>query len=184
MGRKRRMWIPDYYYHVVCRGNRRDALFKDDGDFKTFLFILQTVNKKTPFELSSYCLMTNHYHLQMRSREQPISKVMSLLNKRYADYYNTKNGLTGHVFEKRYFDKIINTELSMLEVSRYIHLNPFAAGMVTRPEDYRWSSYRYYLHTSRAPMLNMEVVLGCFSGNGEEKRRKYREYVVEEMKVK
>lgn len=177
MARKKRIWIPHLFYHIVSRGNRRDALFKDDGDFKTFLLILQDVSKKAPFELASYCLMTNHFHLQLRSTKQPISKVMSLINKRYADYYNTKNNLSGHVFEKRYYDKIIPTKQAMLEVSRYIHLNPVEANMVNRPETYRWSSYRYYLHTLNHHQLNMDVILGYFSGSDLERRKKYETFV-------
>lgn len=181
MARKTRIWLPNYFYHIVCRGNRRDALFKDESDFETFLRMLEQINKKTPFELASYCLMTNHFHLQMRSKDQPISKVMSLINKRYADYYNTKNSITGHVFEKRYYDKIIDSKQGMLEVSRYIHLNPLEARMVIKAQNYRWSSYRYYLHTSTHHMLNMDAVLGYFPGSGMEKREKYREFVGEDI---
>lgn len=180
MARKKRIWIPHAYYHVVCRGNRRDALFKDTGDFKTFLHILDQVHKKAPFELVTYCLMTNHFHLQLRSTEQPLSKVMSLINKRYADYYNTKYRLTGHVFEKRYYDKIIDSSAGMLEVSRYIHRNPLEAEMVQKAESYPWSSYRYYLHTTHHGKLHMEAILDHFSGEEWEKRRKYREYVEDE----
>lgn len=183
MARKIRIWIPTCFYHVVCRGNRRDALFKDEGDFKTFLHMLALVNKKTPFELASYCIMTNHFHLQLRSKEQPVSKVMSLLNKRYADYYNTKNGITGHVFEKRYYDKIIDSGAGMLEVSRYIHLNPVKAKMVMRAESYQWSSYRYYLNTLRHHMLDMDAVLDYFSGNEMEKREKYQKFMEQEQVV-
>jgi len=172
------------FYHIVCRGNRRDPLFKDVGDFKVFLLILQEVAKKTPFELASYCLMTNHFHLQLRSTKQPVSKVMSLINKRYADYYNTKNNLTGHVFEKRYYDKIIPSKQAMLDVSRYIHLNPVEAKMVQKPETYRWSSYRYYLYNLNHNQLNMDVILDYFSGNEIERRRKYQAYVEDAKKVK
>nr|WP_306807537.1 transposase [Cytobacillus gottheilii] len=121
MGRKKRIWLPDYFYHIVCRGNRRDFLFKEETDFVAFLYILEQVYHKYPFELISYCFMTNHFHLQLRSQNQPISKIMSLVNKRYATYYNTKYNLTGHVFEKRYYDKIITNKQGMLEVSKYIH---------------------------------------------------------------
>lgn len=179
MARKKRIWVPHLFYHIVCRGNRRDALFKDDGDFKTFLHILNQVNERAPFELASYCLMTNHFHLQLRSQDQPISKVMSLINKRYADYYNTKNRLSGHVFEKRYYDKIIPSNKGVLKVSKYIHLNPVVAKMVEKPEMYEWSSYRYYLHTLSYSQLNMGVILDCFSGNEMEKRMKYESFVNE-----
>jgi hypothetical protein len=113
----------------------------------------------------------------MRSKEQPISKVMSLINKRYADYYNTKNKLTGHVFEKRFYDGVIDSKQGMLEVSRYIHMNPLEAEMVTKAESYRWSSYRYYLYTSNHHILNMDVVLDYFSGSHVDKREKYRRFV-------
>ena len=109
---------------IVCRGNRRDPLFKEANDFRAFLYILEQLHENIPFEIASYCLMTNHFHLQARSQQQSISKVMALVNKRYANYYNTRYGLTGHVFEKRYFSKIIDDDAGMLEVSRYIHLNP------------------------------------------------------------
>ncbi|SDQ20304.1 REP-associated tyrosine transposase [Virgibacillus salinus] len=181
MVRKPRLWVPESFYHIVCRGNRRDALFKDIGDFKVFLHMLQEVNEQAPFELATYCLMTNHFHLQLRSQVQPVSKVMSLLNKRYADYYNTKNSITGHVFEKRYFDKIIYSNEDMLEISRYIHLNPLKAGMVKTPESYRWSSYRYYLYTKKSALLNSDVILDSFSGSVTEKREKYRMYLNEEI---
>ncbi|GAJ57242.1 hypothetical protein B23_0431 [Geobacillus thermoleovorans B23] len=74
--------------------------------------------------------MTNHFHLQLRSKQEPISKVMALMNKRYANYYNTRYRLTGHVFEKRYYGKWIDNDSGMLEVSRYIHLNPVEAHIV------------------------------------------------------
>ncbi len=177
MARKKRIWMPNAFYHVVCRGNRREPLFIDAGDYKTFLYLLRKVHEKTPFELASYCLMTNHFHLQLRSKEQPISKVMSLINKRYADYYNTKYKFTGHVFEKRYFDEIIEPGTGMIKVSRYIHLNPVKAEMVERPEQYPWSSYRYYLHTLGNGMLVMDEVLAYFTGDEVGKRMRYKEFM-------
>ncbi|MFC7747449.1 transposase [Lentibacillus kimchii] len=169
--------MPDAFYHIVCRGNRRDNLFLDDEDIKVFFQIMIQVNKKTPFVLASYCLMTNHFHLQLRSGQHTVSKVMSLINKRYADYYNTKYKLTGHVFEKRYYDKLIDSKLGMLETSRYIHLNPVEAGMVAMPAHYPWSSYRYYLYTTGHRLLNVDEVLDCFAGDPAEKRRKYQDFM-------
>jgi REP element-mobilizing transposase RayT len=185
MARNKRIWDPEYFSHIVSRGNRRDALFYDEDDFKIFLHILQKINEKYPFELASYCLMTNHYHLLLRSADQSFSKVMALVNKRYADYYNTKYNLTGHVFEKRFFDKITASAVDLLEVSRYIHMNPVEAGMVLRPEDYRWSSYRYYRYyrnTEKNPLLNKDAILVNFPGNKAEKRRKYEEYMTASRK--
>jgi len=118
----------------------------------------------------------------MRSKDQTISKVMSLINKRYADYYNTKNRITGHVFEKRYYDKIITTSEGLLETSKYIHLNPVEARMVKHPSHYRWSSYLHYEGNPSAhtPFLNMTILLDYFSGSRSEKLGKYCAYVASE----
>lgn len=122
--------------------------------------------------------MTNHFHLQLRSQQESISKVMALINKRYANYYNTRYGLTGHVFEKRYFSKIIDDDVGMLEVSRYIHLNPVEARMVHLPEHYRWSSFYLYQSPASPPsFMNIGALLDYFSGTTVEKKKKYVQFV-------
>lgn len=180
MGRQKRSWDKTSYYHIVCRGNRRDPLFQDLGDFFAFFSILDRVYDKIPFELASYCLMTNHYHLQLKAPKEPIWKVMSLINKRYADYYNTKYCLSGHVFEKRYFSKVIDSNKGMIEVSCYIHLNPTKANMVKNPEDYLWSSYSYYKGERICPhvFFDKEAILKNYSGTMREKERQYCEEVL------
>ena len=163
----------------VCRGNRRDPLFRNASDFQAFLHILNQLHEVYPFEMASYCLMNNHYHLQMRSREYPFSKLMSLVNKRYANYYNTKYCLTGHVYEKRYYDKMIGDQEGMLEVSRYIHLNPVEAKMTIKPEHYLWSSFYLYMYPNSIPprFMDMDILLNYYQGPKEQKRLKYCESI-------
>ncbi|MBS4212696.1 transposase [Neobacillus rhizophilus] len=175
MSREKRIWIPNHFYHIVCRGNRRDPLFRNASDFEAYFHILGQLHEKIPFEIASYCLMTNHYHLQMRSQEIPFSKLMALINKRYANYYNTKYRLTGHVFEKRYFDQIIEDKEGMLEVSRYIHLNPVEARMVRRPEYYPWSSFHLFKYQNSQPpsFMNMDSLLNYYEGTEEQRQEKY-----------
>ncbi|WP_249306026.1 REP-associated tyrosine transposase [Lederbergia citrea] len=176
MGRKRRLWIPHLFYHIGCRGNRRDPLFRSSSDFDAFFYILEQLHDEIPFEIASYCLMTNHFHLQLRSKEESISKVMSLINKRYANYYNTRYNLTGHVFEKRFYDEIIRDRAGMIQVSQYIHFNPVEAMMVGRPEKYKWSSYHHYLTAGKASLpkfMNIHSILDCFDGTIAEKRAMY-----------
>ena len=179
MVRKPRIWLPNHFYHIVSRGNRKELLFHDERDCRTFLYILQQVFETHPFEIASYCLMNNHYHLQLRSKETPISKIMSLVNKRYASYFNTRYDLTGHVFEKRYFAEPLNSSANMLEVSRYIHLNPIKASLVTQPEDYPWSSYRDYfsIRMNMKPYMNQSPLLEGYPGTLIQKMRNYCDYV-------
>jgi hypothetical protein len=100
---------------------------------------------------------------------------MSLINNRYANYYNAKYRLTGHVYEKRYYDKVIEDKEGMLEVSRYIHLNPVEAKMVKQPEYYPWSSFYLYRYRSSVPLrfIKMDCLLDYYEGTLEEKREKY-----------
>ena len=179
MVRKPRVWLPNHFYHIVSRGNRKDLLYKDDQDYRIFLYILLQVYEKHPFEVTSYCLMNNHYHLQLRSKDSPISKIMSLVNKRYASYFNARYDLSGHVFEKRYFAEPLNTPANMLEVSRYIHLNPVKASLVTQPEYYPWSSYRDYFFREaiRKPYMNRSPLLEGYPGTFKQKIKNYCDYV-------
>ncbi|MGQ4669008.1 transposase [Metabacillus halosaccharovorans] len=178
MGRKPRVWHCNQFYHIISRRNHRDALFLDNGDYKTFLHILAIIYQKYPFELPCYCLMTNHYHFMLRSKEHSISKIMSLVNKRYADYYNTKYRLNGHLFEKRFFSKEVSDDDGILQVSRYIHRNPLEANMVKILEEYPWSSYPLYmkLNMNIPPYANRQIVLRYFGGSEEEKGLKYKDY--------
>jgi putative transposase len=172
---KKRVHIPDRFYHIVTRGNRRDALFRNEEDFQAFLHILNQIYEKYPFEIASFCLMTNHYHLQLRSKKVSLSKIMGLINKRYANYYNTKYRLTGHVYEKRFYDKVVDSKEGMLEVSRYIHLNPVEARMVKRPEHYPWSSFNFYKSDKLiAPVfMNVSSLLDYYEGGLLQRREKY-----------
>jgi putative transposase len=175
MGRKRRVWSPDHFYHIVMRGNRRDPLFQDEEDVKAFMRILNEVHEKTPIEIASYCLMTNHYHLLLRTKHTHISKVMSFINTYYARYYNARYRLSGHVFEGRFYDDIIYGILSSLRVSFYIHLNPVRARMVTSAELYPFSSYPFYSHPSieSPPFFNPSSLLNVYPGNSQEKQFHY-----------
>ncbi|MFD1637113.1 transposase [Evansella tamaricis] len=183
MGRKRREWIPGHFYHIGARGNRRDPLFKDPSDFNTMFHVLENVYQKTPFHLISYCFMTNHYHLLMRSHTDPLSKIMANVNKRYASYYNNKYNLTGHVFEKRFFAGHIKSLPNLLGVSRYIHRNPVEAKMVRTPKEYYWTSFWYYSTPACTPpkYIDTDHLLTYYPGTNEEKRRQYLDWCEEEL---
>ena len=175
MARQHRVWYPGAMYHITSRGNRRAALFYDDIDRKTYLDLLEETNLYYPFSLHAYCLMTNHIHLQLETINKHIKHIMKMLNSRYAIYFNKRHKLVGHVFQGRYGAEIIETKDYQLEVSRYIHLNPLEAEMVSRPEDYRWSSYRAYVLGENNRHVTTEKILSYFSAPAEEKYRAFVE---------
>ena len=179
MGRTKRIWHPDEYYHVYIRGNRKEGLFRQATDYDYFLEIVERAHKRSPVEVTSFCLMKTHYHLQIRSKQNSISDVMKYINRVYALYYNHKYRLRGPVFLTRFSSKAITDQRSMLHVSRYIHQNPVSANITPLPEKYKWSSYSYYLNQSNPSppsFLTLTPVLDSFSGSTDQKIQKYIEW--------
>ncbi|WP_286229731.1 transposase [Neobacillus mesonae] len=162
MARNGRIWFEGAKYHVTSRGIRRSSLFFDDEDYQKYLSLLEATMYKHPFKLHSFCLMTNHTHLQIETMKTPLSTIMKKLNTNYAKYINKKYEFTGHVFEKRYGAELLNSPEYEIDVSKYIHLNPVEAGMVNAPEDYPWSSYRAFIYGAKIPLVDPKYILSYF----------------------
>ena len=147
MGSKARTWYPNSAYHITTRGNRRSDIFKDGEDFEVYLKMLEEALDfyNNEFELICYCLMDNHVHLVIYTKEKHLKYFISRVNSIYAKYFNKKHNYIGHLYQDRYFSEVIESDAQMLETSRYVHLNPFRAGMVEKPEEYKWSSYSMYI---------------------------------------
>ncbi|MFB5195234.1 transposase [Neobacillus sp. KR4-4] len=162
MVRSVRLWYKGAKYHVTSRGIRRSSLFFDNDDFEKYLALLKETKERYPFNLHTYCLMTNHIHLQLETLETPLSTIMKHLNTKFAKYINKKYNFSGHVFEKRYGDVLLNSPEYEIDVSKYIHLNPTSAGMVVNPEDYPWSSCRAYIFGESIPLIDPQPLLSYF----------------------
>jgi putative transposase len=175
MSRKHRVWYPGATYHITARGNRRTALFEDQNDYLTYLSILEDVRSQYPFILHSYCLMTNHIHLQLETTSHHIQLIMKEMHSRYAIYFNRRHDYIGHLFQGRYGAKLIDSVAYFLDASRYIHLNPVEANIVQFPHDYRWSSYPAYITSTRNPHVFTSKILSYFP----EPKQIYYQYFVE-----
>lgn len=162
MARKARIWWPGATYHVMCRGNHKNEIFRDDKDREVYLNILRQVQLTLPFTLHTYCLMTNHVHLQIETKESTLSSIMKMINMKYAIYFNKKNNIIGQLLQGRYRSEIIDTDNYFLATNRYILLNPVKAGVVEHPLDYPWSSWRAYFEELPNPMVEKEKILGYF----------------------
>ncbi len=178
MARKKRVWYEGACYHVMGRGNRRCAIFKEKDDYDLFQEILRQVQVRYPFILHAFCLMTNHFHLEMTTKTDPIWKIMQPLMNHYARMFNQKCGHEGHLFDSRYTSCLIEDNVYFLEVSRYIHLNPVKAMMVREPLSYEYSSYPDYFKDAPREsgcLTDTERVLSCFKQNPQEQYRMFVE---------
>jgi len=178
MARPLRIEFPGAVYHVTSRGNARDTIFINDSDREDFLWILGSVIQRYNWLCHAYCLMDNHYHLLIETIEGNISQGMRQLNGVYTQKLNGKHARTGHIFQGRFKAILVEKESYLLEVSRYIVLNPVRAKMVERPEAWRWSNYNATAQITSAPeFLTVDWILGCFADNKKGATECYREFV-------
>lgn len=145
MARPYRLQGEGFLYHITSRGNDRKKIFLGDYDYNKFLEYLKTAKEKHKFYLYAYCLMPNHYHLLLETTQPNLSRIMQYLNTSYATYYNIKRKKYGHLFQGRYKSILIDKDSYLLELTRYIHLNPVRAKIVSEPQKYKWSSFNGYL---------------------------------------
>lgn len=174
MPKKKRIWFPGATYHIMSRGNRRGDIFRDEEDYWAYLSILKQVQEKCGFILYSYCLMTNHVHLQMQTKDVDIGKIMRYINLFFTKYFNNKYNLVGHLFQGRYMGMIITNDTYNLQTSRYIHLNPLKAKMVDKIIDYQWSSYDIFMDRRKSILVDEFKILSYFKDSS---RVLYQEYV-------
>jgi putative transposase len=178
MARPLRIEYPGAVYHITSRGNEKKPVFKDDQDRYTFLHTLGAVNKRYHWICHAYCLMGNHYHLLIETPDGNLSIGMRQLNGVYTQYFNKRHKRTGHLFQGRYKAILIQRESHLLEVCRYVVLNPVRAGVVARPEEWQWSSYRATAgHARRPSCLTTEWVLEQFGTTRGKAERAYRTFV-------
>ena len=178
MSRPLRIAFPGAFYHVTSRGNEQKDVFKSRKDREKFLEYLASATERYGAVIHAYCLMSNHYHLLLETPAGNLSQIMQHINSAYTTYFNVKRKRAGHLFQGRYKAILVEVDEYATELSRYIHLNPVRAGIVTRPEDYPWSSYRSYIGQGNAPeWLKREFILGYFGTRASDSMKKYRKFV-------
>lgn len=149
MARALRIEFENAVYHITSRGNRRDSIFVDDKDRESFLKIVALGFERFDAVALAYCLMGNHYHFVVQTRRANLSQLMRHINATYCQAFNRRHGLSGHVFQGRFKAIVVDTDAYLLQVCRYVDLNPVRAGLVAGAADWQWSSFR--AHTGLAP---------------------------------
>jgi REP element-mobilizing transposase RayT len=164
-------------YHVLARGNQRRDVFHDDADRAKYLGKLAAYKQRHRFVLYAYVLMTNHVHLLIETRDVSLAKIMQGIHQSYTQYYNRRYQTVGHVFQGRYKAVVCARDSYLLELVRYIHLNPVRAKLVADPADYRWSTHRSYIGMEAESSVDTQPVLAQFADRPSEARRRYRAFV-------
>lgn len=182
MSRQMRVEYPGAVYHLTSRGIRKEWIFLDDLDFRTFLECLEETVSRFSFLCHGYCLMSNHYHILIETRESNLSQGMRYLNSVYAQQFNKRYDRVGHLFQGRYKGILVQKEDYLLELCRYIVMNPVRAGLVDHPAEYKWSSCRTFLaYGNRSDsFVQKEWILKQFDDDPVEARKKFIGFVLKE----
>jgi REP element-mobilizing transposase RayT len=188
MARPLRIQFENAYYHVTCRGNTGQEIFSNDADRSVFLNLLERSSDIYQTEILAYVLMSNHFHLFVKTLLGNLQEFMRHFNISYTSYYNWKHNRRGHLYQGRYKSFLVDADNYLQEVSRYIHLNPIRVKYKSAMRldekrkylrSYRWSSYGGYLSPGeRKGFLHVEEVLGYMGGDTAKGRRKYEDFVM------
>ena len=186
MARPLRIEFKGALYHIISRGNERRDIFLGDDDYEIFLDVLEEMSDRYEVDIFAYVLMSNHYHLLIRTNQKNLSKSMQWLGTTYTRRFNLKHSRSGHLFQGRFKSILVQNDAYLMQLSCYIHRNPLRGGLVNRLADYRWSSYRSYAYkTSHIDWLNTDRILSQFKGKDSYKayRKKIQKYSEEDAKI-
>lgn len=177
--------VPNSLYHIVARGNNERRIFRALRDYRKFLRILEEVKKKFPFYLYTFNLIPNHYHFELETQTVSISQIMHRINFLYASYFHHRYKTSGHLFQDRFYSSLIDKESYLWEVARYVDLNSVRAGLVKKPEDYKWGSYLIYRQKEyNGKLIDRDRFLEYFGDNLEKARLTYLEFIKDGLELK
>jgi putative transposase len=178
MARPLRIEYKGAFYHVTSRGNERRKIYYAKSDYEKFKSYLRDAQDKYGFFLHSYVFMTNHYHLLIETPEGNLNKLMHYMNGSYTNYLNRRRKRNGHLFQGRYKAILIERDSYLLELSRYIHLNPVRAGIVEKPEFYEYSSYKSFISRKKEEIVYHDLILGMISKGRRNAEKRYEAFVL------
>ncbi|HSN70674.1 MAG TPA: transposase [Steroidobacteraceae bacterium] len=181
MPRRPRLHVPGGFYHVTQRGNHRRRIFFRKGDYELLDGFVAASIAKCHARLHAYCWMPNHLHLLVQISCVELGNVMRRITSRYARAVQARVPTTGHLFERRYHSLLVDSDAYLLELLRYIHLNPVRSGLVGHPDDYSWSSHAVYVGRRTAPWVTTDFGLSMFHQNRGRATDLYRRFIDERV---
>ena len=183
MPRPIRISLEGLVYHIINRGNNRQDVFKDEEDLDTYLKIIKRFKDKYSFKFYGYCLMNNHTHLVIEpTRANTLSKIIQSITLSQIRLYHSKYKSSGHLWQGRFKNPIIQNDGYLLQCLKYIELNPVRAKIVSMPEDYRWSSYRFHVfNKDEYRILDYDPAYLSLANTDQDRQKAYRDFVVKEQ---
>lgn len=178
MARQLRIEFDHAFYHVTSRGIEKRSIFLDRNDRNRYIFYLRENQQRYGVNIYAYVLMRNHYHLFLETERPNLNRFMHDLNTSYTVYFNRRRTRVGPLLQGRYKAILVDSEKYMLELTRYIHLNPIRAKLVKHPAEYMWSSYRVYLGKLDDQLVSTSWAKERF---GRRWRIRYRDFIEREM---
>lgn len=183
MPRAARIIVDEGYYHVLTRGNDKKKVFRKEKDYSIFKSIVVKYLATYKIFITNYCLMPNHIHLLINSEKgEDLPKFMQAVLQVYADYFKKKYNSVGFLFQNRYKSRLIKNENYLLDCACYIERNPVRAGLVEKPEDYPWSSFKVYAEGHSDCIVNkLNPMFLCMAQSEQECRDEYKKYLQRHM---
>jgi len=182
MPRPLRIQFPGAVYHVMNRGNGRQAIFEDAADARRFMARLEEIAAPLDWRFHAYCLMTNHYHFVLQTPQANLSAGMQALAARYTQDFNRRHARDGQLFRGRFHAILVEAESYLVPLVRYVVLNPVLAGLAADPAAWRWSSYRATAGTAAAPpMLDLGWMIGPYAATLPEAQQAWRAHIADCM---
>jgi putative transposase len=178
MSRRRRHSLPGAIYHVMIRGNNGQAIFSSDEERTKFCLLMQEGVERYGHKILAFCFMTNHIHLAIQLGEVSLSKVCQNLTFRYTRFFNRRHKGVGHLFQGRFKSILVNGNIYLKKLIRYIHLNPIRAKLVADPSEYFWSSHQFYLKQNECQWLARDMGLRFFGNSYIEALEQYSNFMV------
>jgi len=181
MPRPPRLLLSQSFYHIMTRGNNRNIIFKKDSDYQYFIKLIQRFKKELPFDLYHYCLMPTHTHFLIRTKKsKEFSLFMKKLNLAYFYYYKNHYGWDGHFWKDRFKSQPVGKDNYFIQCGKYIELNPARAEMVENPENYEYSSYKFYVFGVEDSLITEDIFYKSLGKNNKQRQKEYKKLIIDE----
>lgn len=179
MPRAPRISLAGLVYHIINRGNNRQAVFKEEEDFAAYLKTIGRFKEKYSFKVYGYCLMDNHTHLIIEpTKPHTLSKIIQAITLSHIRLYHAKYQSSGHLWQGRFKNPIIQTDEYLLQCLKYIELNPVRAHIVSVPQDYRWSSYKFHAFgKDESMLLDKDPAYLSLADTDSARQKAYRDFL-------